>query len=143
MKKCFDFSYIKTNSFLGYTVLYIGRSWYININPFHANVLFLYPLKASKNQIFSDVFRGSKTRKLAWKELTHLRPMFHLCTFCKHQENSEFLTFSGGSENRLVCNELIRSNWLNYNNFMKIFFTNVACLINNLHNFLFLFALAV
>ena len=35
-----------------------------NINPFHANVLFLYPLKMSENQRFSDVFRGYRNGKL-------------------------------------------------------------------------------
>ena len=30
----------------------------IFINPFQANVLFLYPLKTSENLRFSDVFRG-------------------------------------------------------------------------------------
>ena len=30
----------------------------MNINPFHATGLFLHPLKTSKNQRFSDVFRG-------------------------------------------------------------------------------------
>ena len=28
----------------------------IPINPFHANVPFLYPLKMSENQTFSDIF---------------------------------------------------------------------------------------
>ena len=32
------------------------------VNPFHATGLFLYPLKTSENQRFSDVFRGYRTR---------------------------------------------------------------------------------
>ena len=39
----------------------IGLKW---INPFHANVLFLYPLKTPENQRFSDVFRGYRNRTL-------------------------------------------------------------------------------
>ena len=35
------------------------------INPFQANVPFLYPLKMSENQRFSDVFRGYKKGTLA------------------------------------------------------------------------------
>ena len=35
------------------------------INPFLANGLFLHPLKISKNQRFSDVFRGSRKKQMA------------------------------------------------------------------------------
>ena len=46
---------------------------YINlrkcINPFHANVPFLCPLKTSENLWFSNVFRGYRYRTLA---LSHL-----------------------------------------------------------------------
>ena len=41
--------------------------WVFNssvINPFHANVPFLYPLKMSKNQTFSDVFWGYRIETL-------------------------------------------------------------------------------
>ena len=31
------------------------------VDPFHFNVLFLYPLKTSENLWFSDVFRGIET----------------------------------------------------------------------------------
>ena len=34
-------------------------------NLFQANALFLYPLKTSENQRFSDVFRGYRNRTLA------------------------------------------------------------------------------
>ena len=34
------------------------------INPFHANVPFLYPLKTSENQRFSDVFGGYRNGTL-------------------------------------------------------------------------------
>ena len=30
----------------------------MDFNPFHVNVLFLYPLKTSENHRFSDIFRG-------------------------------------------------------------------------------------
>ena len=43
------------------------------INPSHAtgleSDLFLYPLKTSENQRFSDVFRGYKKRSVAWNGL--------------------------------------------------------------------------
>ena len=38
-------------------------------HPFQGNVPFLYPLKTSKNQRFSDVFREYRNKKLAWNEL--------------------------------------------------------------------------
>ena len=40
------------------------------INPFHATGLFLYPLKKSEKQRFSDVFRGYRTKPVAWKKLS-------------------------------------------------------------------------
>ena len=40
-----------------------GLKW---VNPFHTNVLFLYPRKMSKNFWFSDVFRGIKIEH--WRE---------------------------------------------------------------------------
>ena len=40
-----------------------------SVNLFHANVLFLHPLKTSENLRFSHVFRGYRNRILAWKEL--------------------------------------------------------------------------
>ena len=39
------------------------------INPFHANVSFLYSLKTSENQRFSDIFRGCRNGTLACKGL--------------------------------------------------------------------------
>ena len=38
-------------------------------NPFPVTSLFLYPLETSKNQKFSDVFRGYRKRPVAWKGL--------------------------------------------------------------------------
>ena len=35
------------------------------IHPFHTTGLFLYPLKASENQKFSDINRGNKKRPVA------------------------------------------------------------------------------
>ena len=40
------------------------------INPLQANVPFLYPLKTSENQKFSDIFRGYRKGTLAWNGLT-------------------------------------------------------------------------
>ena len=53
------------------------------INLFHATSFFLYPLKISENQRFSDIFRGNRKRPMAflrccrktpvvWSELMHL-----------------------------------------------------------------------
>ena len=44
-----------------------------HINPFHANVPFLCPLKTSENLWFSDVFRGYRNGTLAWKGLIRQR----------------------------------------------------------------------
>ena len=49
---------------------------HININPFHATGLFLYPLKTSENLWFSDVIRGIKdTSDMKWvkaEEQSHM-----------------------------------------------------------------------
>ena len=37
----------------------------LKINPFHATGLFLYPLKKSENQRFSDTFAGYRKRPVA------------------------------------------------------------------------------
>ena len=42
-------------------------------NPFYATGLFLYPLKASENLWFSDVFKKYRKRPVAWNGL---RPIF-------------------------------------------------------------------
>ena len=66
---------------------------YIVINPFYATGLFLYPLKTSENQRFSDVFRGYRKRPVAWNGLrfniTHFSLMFHFYTL-KTSENQRF-----------------------------------------------------
>ena len=41
----------------------------ININPFQANVPFLYPLKTLENLQFSDVYRGNRMGTLTWNGL--------------------------------------------------------------------------
>ena len=38
----------------------------LNINPFHATDLFLYPEKISENLWFSDIFWGYRKRSLTW-----------------------------------------------------------------------------
>ena len=45
----------------------VGAS--LRLNLFHANVPFLYPLKTSENQGFSEVFRGYGNGTLAWNGL--------------------------------------------------------------------------
>ena len=40
------------------------------INKFQVNVSFLYPLKKSENQRFSDVLGGYRKGTLAWNELS-------------------------------------------------------------------------
>ena len=41
------------------------------VNPFHATVLFRYPLKASENLWFSDVFKGYRKRPVAQNRLIY------------------------------------------------------------------------
>ena len=41
----------------------------VNFNLFQVNVPFLYPLKTSENQRFSDAFRGYKKGALTWNRL--------------------------------------------------------------------------
>ena len=48
---------------LGINVSTSGRDY---LNPFHANVPFLYPLKTSENPEFSDAFRGYIYGTFAW-----------------------------------------------------------------------------
>ena len=43
----------------------------LTLNPFHATDLFLYPLKSSENQTFSDDFRGYRKKPVAWNGLTN------------------------------------------------------------------------
>ena len=45
----------------------LKNSWYIN--PFHATVLFLYPLNTSKNERFSEVVRRYRKWPMAWNGL--------------------------------------------------------------------------
>ena len=46
-----------------------GTSRINSINPFHADVIFLYPLKTSENLWFSDVFREYRNGTIAWQGL--------------------------------------------------------------------------
>ena len=43
-----------------------------SINSFHGTGLFLYPLKISENQRFSDVFKGYRKRPVVWNRLKKL-----------------------------------------------------------------------
>ena len=47
----------------------------VSFNPFHANVPFLYPLKTSENQRFSDMFRGYRNGTPAVIEMEYRREM--------------------------------------------------------------------
>ena len=57
-------------------------------NPFQATGLFLYPLKTSGNQRFSDVFRGYKKRPVAWNELKSIMDFHDL--FFKSQSSEQY-----------------------------------------------------
>ena len=61
------------------------ESYFCGINPFYANVPFLYSLKTSENQRFSDVFRGygngslvSKSLMTTWKCRFMCHQIFHI-----------------------------------------------------------------
>ena len=45
----------------------------LKINPFQSSVTFLYPMKTSENQRFSNVFRGYRNVTLDWNELNHVQ----------------------------------------------------------------------
>ena len=53
-------------------------------NSFHTAGLFLYPLKTSENQRFSDVFRGCRKGLVAWHRFMtnrrHVRHFLHIFT---------------------------------------------------------------
>ena len=42
-----------------------------SFNPFHAAAPFVYPLKTSENQRFSDVLIGCRKRIVSWNGLTN------------------------------------------------------------------------
>ena len=60
--------HFKHHTFNGMCSLF---TWFnrISVNPFHATGLFLYTLKTSENQMFTDVFRGYRKRPVAWNGL--------------------------------------------------------------------------
>ena len=56
-----------------------GTNGLMYFNPFHTNVLFIYPLKTSENLCFYYAFSGYRNGILGWngliqKELSHLTP---------------------------------------------------------------------
>ena len=89
--KCFAFTY----SFLFVRADLL--TW--RLNPFHVNVLFLYPLKRleNKTKCFLTFSGGYRNRTLAWKGLIHFMSMLHFYTPWKRQKTSRFL-FSGAIE---------------------------------------------
>ena len=52
-----------------YPKIYFNYKIVFVFTPFHATSLFLYPLKTSENERFSDVFREYRKRPVAWKGL--------------------------------------------------------------------------
>ena len=59
------------------------------LNPFQANVPFLYHLKTSENQRFSDVFREYRKGTLAWNGLSLLSQKYLLLVFWINKWNSK------------------------------------------------------
>ena len=62
---------------------FIEPTWNIFNNIFHATTLFLYPLKTSENQRFSDVFRGIERDK--WHETGQIYTWLILA-YCNHEK---------------------------------------------------------
>ena len=69
------------------------------IIPFHAIFLFLYPLKTSENQTFSEVFRGYGNETLVWNKLVSW-----ICTTCtdKTPSSSPAYLFAITGRRRLI-----------------------------------------
>ena len=85
-------------------------------NPLQPSVAFLYPLKTSENQRFSDIFRGYWKRPVAWNRLTWLGDILFTLM---HEEN--IMTFD------------VRSNFISH------MMTNITQLSNELTVFIFCF----
>ena len=61
----------------------------IRVNPFHDTGVFLYPMKTSENQRFSDVFRGYRKRLVAWNRLMYFQKhQMLLCYFLSYWEKN-------------------------------------------------------
>ena len=68
---------------------------YLTLNPSFANGVFVYPLKASENQIFFYVFRGDRKTNTVWKGLNRKiqnrwNPIFLYITRCDWLANNNF-----------------------------------------------------
>ena len=83
LKKNQEFSSIRQSYLNGANISSSHRllfHYIANLKSYIANTLFLYPLETSEKLWFSHVFRGYIKGALAWNELTHFQPMFHLYT---------------------------------------------------------------
>ena len=69
------------------------------INSFHATGLFLYPLKATENLWFSDVFRGYREGLVVWNGLTNWQSESkHVETHIR-ERNGNFVKYPACHEN--------------------------------------------
>ena len=66
--KCTCWTYITFN-LTCISIIQYFHNGNIDLNPFHATGLFLYPLKISENLWFSYVFRGYRKRPVTWNRL--------------------------------------------------------------------------
>ena len=66
--KCTCWTYITFN-LTCISIIQYFHNGNIDLNPFHAIGLFLYPLKISENLWFSYVFRGYRKRPVTWNRL--------------------------------------------------------------------------
>ena len=76
-------------------------------NPCHVTGLFLYTLKTSENQRFSDVFRGYRKRPVAWNRLMRRSTYFSLISILFEVEGIDkfVLVICGGN------GEIIEMKW--------------------------------
>ena len=82
----------------------VGSRYLIVINLFYATDLFWYPLKASENQRFSDVFKKYQKRSVAWnglkcsvlvKKVADYRHQINTNHSLTLQKNTEEIFFQG------------------------------------------------
>ena len=60
-------------------------------NLFRANVPFLYPLKSSQNQSFSDVFKGYRKGALACNWVKEICRLLRMCSHLPKKKSLNFL----------------------------------------------------
>ena len=69
------------------------------INSFHATGLFLYPLKATENLWFSDVFRGYREGLVVWNGLTNWQSESKHVEMHIRERNGNFVKYPACHEN--------------------------------------------